>query len=170
MAFAMAVSEAQKNAERGMGYAICDEQGRFFCGFEQANGALAHGDFIQNGKYWREVRHNHFKHDKPVFLSLEDMRQNNIAAAVFGMSYQANWEHGLDPESAERCKRYIVNKDLTWKPQSIDHKPVDPLYPPASRSGLASAESCGRGRDDGYIGLFYGLKQGCRRLWGSLSP
>lgn len=171
VAFAIAAAELQRNAEHGLGYAICDEQGRFFCGFEQANGALAHGDFIQNGQYWREIKDNHFTAQKPIFLGLDEMRERNIAAAVYGMPYQVNAQHGLPEEMVDRCKRFIVRKDWTFKPDSAV-KPAGGLllYGPPSKHGLASAESCGKGWDDGYIGILYGLKQGCKNLWIKLSP
>ncbi|MCM2344355.1 MAG: hypothetical protein NDJ24_07325 [Alphaproteobacteria bacterium] len=169
-AFAIAAAEAQRNAERGLGYAIRDEEGRFFCGFEQANGALAHGNFIQNGNYWRDIKDNHFKQDTPVFLSLDDMRQKNIGAAVFGMAYEVNAQNGLPSALAERCKRHVVRKDLTHKPDPNVKPTGGPLYAPVSKAGLASADACEKGYDDGYIGLFYGLKQGWKRLWEPKSP
>lgn len=166
MAFAEAVAEAHRNAEKGLGYAVRNEQGQFFCGFAQKDGALAFEGYRQRTS--GEGAQSAYSKENPVFLDLEEMKDLQIGAAVFGMIYQVNTSHGLPDKLAESCQRVVVRKDLTHKPNP--NLKAGLWDYPISKSGLASAQACAQGQDDGYIGFFYAFKKGFRKAFGIGSP
>lgn len=156
-AFAIAIIEAQKNAECGLGYAIVDAEGRFFCGFRQEDGSLAHAGFRQAGGSFSGGHEITGAIDAPVFLSTDDMRAQNISAAVFGMIYQVNVEHQLPKNIEKECRRVLVRKDQTFTPDQMP-KPSLLDSAPLSKHGLASADACAEGRVDGYLNLSTAIK------------
>ncbi|MBI2234664.1 MAG: hypothetical protein HYU57_06735 [Micavibrio aeruginosavorus] len=116
-AFAVAAIEAQKNAEYGLGYAIMDGNDRYFCGFRQQDGSLAHAGFRQAEGSFSDGHKDAYATDNPVFLSTADMRAQNVNAAVFGMIYEVNGQN-TDSPAPMRARKAASTATSIWQRRS----------------------------------------------------
>jgi hypothetical protein len=167
LAFALAANPRIAMVENGLGLALRDGKGRFFCGFRQPDGQLAFGQYRQGeGAVVREQPQDFEKHH-PVFLSLDDMKARQIGAAVFTDAYQANNLSGLSYARLHDCRYALAAKDLTALAPEPDGQADDILT--YSAPGLASAAACERARDRGFVSVRREVGEKMRAVLGAVT-
>lgn len=131
--------------EHGTGYAVKNPEGKFFCGFEDADGALVFGNFVQNinssHTSTREAPVN--ESGEAVFLSLAEMKEAGICAAVYTRLEHDAVYTDFAPDVFRGCRAIMVSKDATR------HENDSRL----DKKGLATPEACAQGVDHGHYNL-----------------
>ncbi len=156
-AFAVAAAQQSRHWEFGTGFAINDGKGRYFCGFEQPDGALAYWSFRQEANEGgkavvsSQLGEEDFSRDRPVFLSVDEMRAKGVGAAVYTLLEFANEEAGLPKDFIKEARYTMVRKDLTHRPPSNTSDYA--ANPPLATPGLASADAVSEGTDKGYVSV-----------------
>lgn len=129
------------NFESGVGIAVRNAEGKFFCGFEQPDGSIAFSAYSQvPGSALDRWRAPPAKETgAPVFLSLDEMQAQGIGAAVYFTAFRPLISSEIP---ADGCKAIVVRKDMTMDLLPRNDGP---------RMGIASAAACREGTSDGYI-------------------
>lgn len=129
------------NFESGVGIAVRNAEGKFFCGFEQPDGSIAFSVYSQvAGNAVDRYRAPPAKETgTPVFMSPAEMQLQGIGAAVYFTAFRPLISSDIPVEG---CKAIVVRKDITMN--------LQPRYD-GPRMGLASAASCKEGHSDGYL-------------------
>lgn len=136
--------------ETGAGYAVMNPQGAFFCGFESADGKLVFSNFEQSGNgVVSATRKAQAKETgAPVFLTVNEMQEKGVSAAVYMVAYRDGVHSDFAPEVFRGCKAVSVIKDVT---NALNNSKLDKM-------GLASPTACTQGVDAGYYNLSDSLR------------
>lgn len=142
------------NFESGVGIAVRNAEGKFFCGFEQEDGSIAFSVYRQaHGSPLDRWRAPPVKETgAPVFLSPDEMQAQGIGAAVYFTAFRPLISSDIPVDG---CKAIVVRKDMSMHLQPRHDGP---------RMGIASAAACNEGTSDGYILLKDDVKSAVRAV------
>lgn len=145
--------------ENGLGVAVTNEHGDFFCGYAQADGSLAFRYMAQTPHPFQQPTITPVKNpeaiskQKPVFLSPEMMKQHGVGAVAY-----RSFDGGLRKNLAKAARPMVLKSVSVFKDLTNDKtKPASGHA--FETAGFASADACKAGRTIGYVEISTALKQ-----------